>query len=179
MLGKQHQPGKWPDLSEPQEYRRLVALARRRLIGHEHHAEDVVSRAVIRWYAMSAEKNGVAQIEQVIKSEAYSLLRSERRARNRDTASLTDRGLGRGDGDRAMIDPDIVVLRRAIAHYCVANGIVLGASDVEVLELLFAGYSMAEIMRTTNLSRYEVKSSRALWRRILRAIDLGDGPSSP
>lgn len=171
MKERQHQPGKWPDLSEPQEYRRLVALARRRLVGHEHHAEDVVSRAIIRWYAIPAEKGGVAQIEQVIKSEAYSLLRSEGRASNRDTAAFRDRGLALGDCYRATVDPDIVVLRRAIAHYCHEAKISLDASDVEVLELLFAGYSMAEIVRTTKLTRYDVKRSRALWRRILNAID--------
>ena len=70
MTRDSFRPGEWPRLTA-KDYRDLVRLAERRLVGYEHLAEDVVSRTLIKWASISTEKRGVARIEQVIKTEAY------------------------------------------------------------------------------------------------------------
>jgi tetrahydromethanopterin S-methyltransferase subunit A len=82
MTRKEYTPEEWPDVRG--DYQRLVGLARRRLVGFEHHAEDVVTRAVMKWATIPAAKKPVARIEQVIKTEAYSVIRSERRLKERE-----------------------------------------------------------------------------------------------
>ena len=159
MTWKEHIPGEFPDISRA-EYQRFVALAKRRLGGLEHHAEDVVSQALIKWTRISASRRGVARLEQVIKSEAYSLVRSERRFRNRDTKVFSDRSSSVAGSGRHHVDHDVVLLRLALADTSKRAGIGLTTDDVEVFELLIAGYSLSDIVRETGLTRHKVKSAR-------------------
>ena len=159
MTWKEHIPGEFPDISRG-EYQRFVALAKRRLVGFEHHAEDVVSQALMKWTRISASRRGVARLEQVIKSEAYSFLRSERRSRDRDTRVFADPSLPAAGPSRPHNDHDVVLLRLAIAETSRRVGISLTTEDVEVFELLNAGYNLSDIVRLTDLSRHNVKSSR-------------------
>lgn len=168
MAWKDQIPGEFPDISRREDYQRLVALARRRLVGFEHHAEDVVSLAMIKWARISADRRGVARLEQVIKSEAYSFLRSERRARDRDTRVYADRSSPIAGTARPHTDQDTVLMRRALAETCRAEGISLRAQDIEVLELLLSGFSLSDIVRRTGFSRHQVKSSKRKWQDILR-----------
>jgi hypothetical protein len=167
MTRKEYTPEEWPDVRG--DYDRLVGLARRRLIGFEHHAEDVVSRAVMKWVTIPADKRSVARIEQVIKTEALSWLRSEQRRRDRERKVAHDPTLRSGHAD--MVDEiDRRMLRREIVQVCKREHRTLSPCDVEILELLFAGYSLSAIVRHTGLSRHEVKKARAKWREILSRI---------
>lgn len=166
MTRKEYTPEEWPDVRG--DYDRLVTLARRRLIGFEHHAEDVVTRALMKWARVPAHKKPVARIEQVIKTEAYSLLRSEQRLRDRERKVAYDPTL-RSSAD-TVDEIDRCLLRKAIVQVCRREGLSLTPCDVEILELLFAGYSLSAIVRHTGLTRHEVKKSRAKWRDILSRI---------
>ncbi|MGI9614219.1 MAG: hypothetical protein ACR2QO_15010 [Acidimicrobiales bacterium] len=159
------QPGQFP---ERFDYARLVSLAKRRLGGLEHHAEDVVSLALMKWARISTDRRGVARIEQVIKTEAYSFIRSERRARDRDTRAVNDRGLVIGGTERPHSDYDIVVLREALAETIRKTGATVTAVDLEVFELLVAGCSPSDIVRRTDLTRHQVRRSRLAWQELLR-----------
>ena len=168
MARKEYTPEQWPDVRG--DYERLVALARRRLIGFEHHAEDVVSRAVIKWAtSIPVEKKPVARIEQVVKTEALSWVRSEQRRRDRERKVAHDPTLRSGQAD-AVDEIDRRLLRREIAQLCRRERRTLTPCDVEILELLFAGYSLSAIVRHTGLTRHEVKKARAMWRDILSRI---------
>jgi hypothetical protein len=177
------EPGKFPDISKRAEYARLVALAKRRLVGLEHHAEDVVSLALIKWSRISSERRGVARIEQVIKTEAYSLIRSERRARDRDTRAHADRSLNATGSVRPHNDHDAVLLRRSLVETSLREGVVLRSVDLEVLELVLAGFSPAEIVRRTDLTRHQVRRSRRTWQDLLRRSmiesEVSDEPFAP
>jgi hypothetical protein len=167
MARKEYTPEEWPDVRG--DYERLVALARRRLVGFEHHAEDVVTRALMKWAKIPAHKKPVARIEQVIKTEAYSLIRSEQRLHDREQKVARDPTLRSGNAGTAD-EIDRRLLRRAIVQECKNHQVTVTASDVEVLELLFAGYSLSAIVNHSGLSRHEVKKSRAKWRTILARI---------
>ncbi len=171
------EPGEFPDISQPADYARLVALARRRLVGFEQHAEDVVSLALIKWARIPADRRGIARIEQVIKSEAYSFLRSERRARERDTRSVSDRSLAVGATSRAHTAQDAVELRQALAETIRSSGVTVTATDVEVFELLLSGLSPSDIVRRTSLTRHQVRKSRKLWQKLLRRTLAEPAPS--
>jgi hypothetical protein len=158
-------PGQWLDISDPGRYQRLVKLARRHLVGREHHAEDVVSRALIKWTTISADRASVARIEQVIKSEAHSLRRSEDRLANRENRVGSDRSLARSTD---YGNPDLALLRVALADTCRREHISMTAADIEVLELLFAGLSVEGTARIMDLARHQVKSSRTKWRLVVR-----------
>lgn len=161
-------PGEWPRY-RPDEYQRLVRLAKRRLAGNDHLAEDVVQRAVIKWTAIPSD-NHRARIEQVIKTEAASALRSELRARERDTRVAVDptRLEGHGAGDDS--ERDLRLLRVAFAQAAARESIPLTADDVEILELLFGGSTITETTRLTGLPRSTVRRSRSTWRRIARHV---------
>ena len=161
-------PGEFPELTR-REYQRLVALAKRRLVGREHHADDVVSLAILKWVRISPARRRVARIEQVIKSEAYSLIRSERRARERDTRAVGDRSSPLGGSARAHTDQDLAELRLALSTAGRQTGIELSAEDIEVFELINAGYNLSEIVRKTGLSRHTVRSSRLRLQHLIRA----------
>jgi DNA-binding CsgD family transcriptional regulator len=161
------QPGEWLDISAPGTYRRLLELARRRLGGCEHHADDVVSRALAKWVTIPSRKRGVARIERVIMSEAYSLLRSESRLAERERRAALDRSL---DTARAAAshELELVVLRRAMAQALQRQRLQITANDLEVLDYLWAGSSVAEIARSLGCSRHHVIQSREKWRRVVR-----------
>ncbi len=165
MAGKDPVPGAWLDISAPGLYPRLVKLARRHLVGYEHFAEDVVSRALMKWTTISADKAAVARLEQVIKSEAHSMRRSEERLKNREARAGYDRS--------AMTPvtyghPELNLLRRALVETCRRERIPITSADIEVLELLYAGFTLAETTRLTGLARHDVKGSRRKWRLVLK-----------
>lgn len=169
--GNHNDTGEWPDPND-WGYERLVSLARRRLVGHEHLAEDVVSLALMKWSKIPRSKSSVARIEQVIKSEAFSMLRSEQRRRERESRVAHDRSSHRhfGDVGRDDTDPDdqaLCELRQALVATCKREKIAITAIDIEVLELLFSGCSPAEVARLTGLSRYRIRRSRHRWASVL------------
>ena len=173
----QPEPGRFPDMSNRADYARLVALAKRRLVGYEHHAEDVVSLALMKWARIPADRRAVARIEQVIKTEAYSFLRSERRWRERDTRSVTDRSLAVG----LRAEPTTTrkpccsagLWRRRFGR----SGTTITATDVEVFELLLVGFSPSDIVRRTSLTRHQVRKSQQLWRQLLQRTLAEPAPS--
>lgn len=167
-------PGVWPEISEQDEYERLVRLARRRLVGYEHHAEDVVSRALIKWASIPSHKRSVARIEQVLKTEAYSLLRAEHRARERDTRVASDPSLRSKVATQTQGDVDYRLLRQALAEACRQERVRLSTIDVQVIEMVFAGFNLAEIERSLGVPRHEVRRSRNKWRRLAQLV-LSDG----
>jgi DNA-directed RNA polymerase specialized sigma24 family protein len=180
MAGQEMRPGEWPDISVSGAYQRLVALAKRRLAGYESHAEDVVSRVLVKWQSLSTEKQSVARIEQVIKSEAYSLLRSEQRLKDREVRAVADPAASSGALAANERAHDVGMLRMALAETCRRSGIPMSIVDVEVLEMLLAGYNLAETAQATGLSIYEVKRSRARWRFVctstMRGAPAEDSP---
>lgn len=163
----EYQPGRWPDLSVPRRYEHLVALARRRLVGHEHHAEDAVSRALIRWAQLSPDLSPVARLERVIASEANSILRSESRLRCREERSARDRALpSRTSGDAGEVDRILISI--VIGQSLAGSKSTEADAEVRILDNLHAGLSVADICRRHNYSRYYVNQIRRRWRVLLR-----------
>lgn len=177
MASKEHLPDPssdrawFPDILKRGEYQRLVALARRRLVGLEHHAEDVVSQAMIKWANIRPERRAVARIEQIIKTEAFSLIRSERRWRNRDTRATGDPTNPIAGNSRTFTDQEVVVFRQTIAEAIKRTEVPVTRQDLEVLELLMAGFSLSDIVRRTGMTRYQVRRSQGRWKVILRTLN--------
>ncbi|MFV0524090.1 MAG: hypothetical protein ACK5RL_06290 [Acidimicrobiales bacterium] len=168
-----------PDWSNGRfDRRHLLRLARRRLVGWEHHAEDVVNRAIVKFEQLPAEQRPRARIEQIVKTEAYSLLRSEQRRRDRETGYVTDPSLPVAGRRQATTAFDVVVLRQAIAATCREEEMEVSVVDIEVFELLMAGYSLAEIGRMGAFSRHEIVTSRDNWRRIVRRVLADEEPAT-
>lgn len=162
-------PGEWVALSARQ-YQRLVHLARRRLVGYELHAEDVVSRALIRWQSLPKDHPS-ARIETLIRSEAFSLLRSEHRRSEREQRAAIDRAREPRAQAPDLGDPTAaVLLRTALAQISARIGIDLGTTDIEIFELLLAGHSIADASRVTGLPRHVIKRSRIRWQAVLRIL---------
>ena len=174
---KEPEPGKFPDISRRGDYARLVALAKRRLVGLEHHAEDVVSLALMKWARISADRRGVARIEQVIKTEAYSFIRSERRSRERETRAHADRSLPTDGSARPHSEHEAMLLRRSLVETSRRAGVPITATDIEVLELLLVGFSPSDIVRRTDLTRHRVRASRRKWQDLLRRTMAEPEPS--
>ena len=177
MTEQERKPGQWPDISEPGVYKRLVGLAKRRLVGYESHAEDVVSRVLIKWSTIPHEKASVARIEQVVKTEAFSFLRSETRAKERDTRVARDptSAIGRSS-IHGQTGHELGLLRAALAETCKREKIPISTTDIEVIELLFAGHNLSSIARSMGISIYEVKKSRERW-RVVCSLTEGDSLS--
>ena len=166
MTAQDLRPGEWPDISAPGVYQRLVGLARRRLVGYEGHAEDVVSRVLVKWSSLSTTKRSVARIEQVVKTEAYSLLRSERRLRDRELRAVADPAVSaavQSHGERAR---EVALLRLALAETCRREKIHLAPLDIEIFELLLAGFSLTGAAQATGSTMHEVRRSRDRWRHV-------------
>lgn len=161
-------PGEWPHVG-PKEYRRLVRLAKRKLAGNDHLAEDVVQLAMIKWTTIPSDKER-ARIEQVVKSEAISALRSELRARERDTRASCDPSLSKVEHNLGQEERDLRLLRTALAQAAAREASPVNSADVEILELLFAGSTITETVRLTGLSRSAVRRSRRMWQRIARRV---------
>ena len=169
-------PGQWPKVSraEYERYRRL-AMWRLRGSGAEHLVDDVVSRAMIRWAALPEDTVSSARIEQVIKSEVYSALRSEKRLKGREQRAATDRSAKRSTASPQATDHDMMLIRYSIVQTCNRCHLGLSTKEIEVFELLVAGLSLAEISRLTHLKRHQLRKIRGVWRRILTEV-LADPP---
>ncbi len=167
MTGAFPNPGEWPDVTEG-TYERLVKLARLRLVGFERHAEDVVANAFIKWRGIPPEKASTARIEQVVKTEAMSLLRSERRLRQREQAVTTDRSSEHSAWTRSL--NEMQELRHALVDTCTKNNIELTRFEVEFLDLTMAGFDHYAIVRHTGVTRYEVRKARDKWRRVIKQM---------
>jgi len=178
MSGDDLVPGQWLGLDQKLR-RRLASLARRHLNGFDHLVDDVVSRSVVKWRNISPDKAGVARIERVIASEAKSVLRSEHRARARDTRAYHDPT--RAATGRPPTGPteDLIELRLALAEICRRQGQSLTSFDLEVFEHLVAGASIADVVRSLDVPRHAVKRSVQRWRTLLTANDLGPVPDQP
>ncbi len=164
----------WLPIERPGDYDRLLRLARRRLIGFEHFADDVVSRALIKWSGLPDDQRRNGFIEQVIKTEAYSMLRSEDRRANRQHRSAEDPAIGRRPQAEVEADRRQVELRMAVAQTCRRLDVRLGPLDLEVFELILAGMNLADVERSLGVSRYQIRKSRKLWQRILKHVLLYD-----
>lgn len=175
MPGWEFVPGEWPKISR-REYERLRLLASRRLRGHEHLADDVVSRSLLKWTQIPLRKRAVARIEQVIKTECWSVLRSELRARERDTRAAVDPTVGPDRAARHESDVDLQLLRQAVTETCCRERIPLTALDVEVFELLCAGFTLAEAGRALGATRHDVRRSQSTWRRVIGHTLSNDRP---
>lgn len=163
----QSAPGQWPiSLVGHSEYRRLVALASRKLVGYGHLAEDAVSRAFVRWSQMPATTSR-ARIEVVVRSEALSLLRSEKRREQRERRVCGDPS---SPLSHVVHHDDAYLLRRVIVAHCRREAVALSAVELEVFELLCGGASIAELTVELGLPRHRIKAIRDKWRRILSAI---------
>lgn len=178
MAGDDLVPGQWLGLDLALR-RRLASLARRHLNGFDHLVEDVVSRSVVKWRNISPDKAGVARIERVIATEAKSVLRSEQRARARDTRAYHDPTLAAAGRAPAGPSEDLIELRLALAEICRQRGQSLTSFDFEVFEHLVAGASIADVVRSLGVPRHTVKRSVQRWRTLLSANDLGPVPDQP
>lgn len=159
--------GEWPLLT-PATYNRLVRLARWRLAGYGSHAEDVVSRSLIKWASLPAPKRAVARIEQVIKTEAASWYRSEQRMRQRESKAITDRSIGATELVGPGAEVEMLLVKQILYDVASQNDIKISSRDIIVVEDLLAGLRVSEIVSTRKLSRYRVTRSREKWRIILR-----------
>ena len=175
MTGNGFTPGDWPRISE-RERERLVALARRRLGGYEHLADDAVSRTLMKWIRIPAHKKSVARIEQVLKTECWSILRSERRTRERETRAATDPSLTSRGEHHVEREMEFRLLRRALAETCERERIRLTVLDVEVFELICCGFNLAEIARSLDAPRHEVRRAQMTWRQVIKLTLSSDLP---
>ncbi len=174
-------PGQWLGFDQTLR-RRLASMARRHLNGFDHLIDDVVSRSVVKWRHISPDKAGLARIERVIASEAKSVLRSEQRARARDTRAYHDPTLPASGHPSVGPAEELVELRLALAEICRRHGQSLTSFDVEVFEHLVAGASIADVVRSLDVPRHTVKRSVQRWRALLSANELGsmnDQPNPP
>lgn len=162
-----HRVGEWPDLSNAADYRRQVDLARRRLIGYGHHAEDAVSRAVLRWLRIPADRSDVARLEQLVKSEAATIRRSDDRAHGRERRRAGDRALTHRVSSEWR-ELETRLLRQALLDTAQRIGLVITDVDEAVLDLVFDGFRLAEAGRELGLTRYEVRRAQERWRVVVR-----------
>lgn len=161
-------PGHWPDISGPY-YRYLLGVARRWLVGHEHEAEDVVDRAIERWRRVNPDHPS-ARLEMLIRSEALSLLRSDDRRRRREQRAAGARSIA-STSDLTQ-ESSLDLLRWELARTCQRDGIEMSATDIEVLELLLAGHTLAETARMMGVERHVVKRSRRRWQPVVEKTSL-------
>lgn len=160
-------PGEWYAVESVQEYRRLAHLARRRMIGVcEHEAEDVVSLAAEKWRRISPEKAGVARMEQVVRSESDSMVRSAGRRLARDHNATVDPSLS----PRARATEKFNLLFLALEQTADALGIELTDDDRLVMVMLFAGYSITAIEEHSDLTRHQIRTSKTRWQAVATAM---------
>lgn len=162
-------PGQWPQLSRG-AHDRLVALARARLVGRAHAAEDVVQESLIKWCSIDESKQDVARIEQVVKTVAASYRRSEERRVAREFQHAADRS--RRPGTPAPDDDPLGVELGLATHALVSTArkkrVGVNQLDVIILGELLKGESIASVARSLNLNRYRVRRSRERWRLAAR-----------
>lgn len=165
MADNDHIVGDWIDLTDEAEYRRLTNFARRSLVGYEYAADDVVINAVLRWRKISPTKQGVARIEQVVKSEARSFLRSEDRRRHREHRWASD-AVRCGGQPLPWLDHERRMLMRSLLATAARMGIEVTPLDRQVLVLVFCGLRESDMVREIPASRHRVRRSKAKWRRV-------------
>jgi DNA-binding NarL/FixJ family response regulator len=68
------------------------------------------------------------------------------------------------------LDVDLIVLRRILATASEKQGGAMATRDVEILDLLLAGYSQQEIAKLANCSRDTVRRSRTRWQLVLSSM---------
>ena len=158
----------WRDPWQDGSYQRLVNLARSRLGGITHLAEDAVQEALISWYRSDAANNPRARIETIVISRSHDLRRQLGRSHKREANAMIDGPSATPDADQAL---ETSALRLA-AHqsYRAAWGEVEG-QDGEVLELLLAGFNQVEVGRQLDLTRSMVRSSVRRWRLALDQVE--------
>ena len=167
MNDSQTPPGQWHEFDR-NEYKRLLSLARYRLGQNYHHlADDVVMRTLIKWRQLSPESKARARIEQVIKTEALSVIRSERRLKAREIRAGEDRALAPSQRPSDSTDRNSAELRVLIAHACKKHRIQLTALELEIYEFLNAGLSLSEIERQLHLRRHKVRQIKERWQLVL------------
>ena len=168
-MSKEHLVGTWIELDDDGEHKRLLRIAASYLRGAEHHAEDVVTRALMKWRTIPADRQPVARLEQVMKSEARSLLRSERRAQDRERRWAADRALTSNPDeiDRHLelweLTDSLIATARSVA-------VEIDQDDLVILDLMLQGMRVADICRCTTLTRYQVRRSRAKWQTCALAM---------
>jgi hypothetical protein len=88
---------------------------------------------------------------------------------------LTSSGYFRRERSDHQVTCELAVLRAVLAETCKRERIPITAVDLEVLELLLAGYDLAATAEAMGLSRSEVKRSRNRW-RIACSLTRRDAP---
>ncbi len=163
---------RWKTLDDSDRLR-LEALSRRRMrTVCEHEAPDVVNRALIKWLSIPDHKLDVARIEQVVKSESDSAVRSTQRRLTRDHRSTTDRHLTAA----VRSTEGFGLLLLALLQTADAIGVEPTEFDLRVLLLLFAGYSMSAIEELVpEKTRHDIRKSRGTWQEITTAMYRDEG----
>ncbi len=157
-------PGTWPKLSK-EGHDRLVRLARRRLVGWEADAEDVVHVAYIKWASLSSSAADVARIEQVIKSTAESWRRSDKRRSARE--AKYEMGQARVPDDLAeLTEVELSLMVGELELFALRVGISIEQTDLEVLRSLLAGISMTQIARNMNQRRTDIRKIKGRWQLV-------------
>ncbi len=160
-------PGRWPKLSRG-SHARLVQLARWRLGGHSSAAEDIVQQAFIKWTSIDESKADRARLEQVVKTEAASYLRSEGRRRTREIRFATDRARVNRRSDDESLAVDMRLAAGLLASLARRRGISITAIDVLILNRLLDGEAISRIARELHVTRWVVKQSRQRWQLAAR-----------
>ena len=155
-------PGIWPRLSR-EGHRRLVSLARRRLVGWELDAEDVVQLAYIKWSSLDPALDGTARIEQVVKSTADSWRRSDQRRIDREVRYQRLKN-SRPEDTLTVVELSLAV--EELEHLAFRAGLGVSERDRVVLRLLLEGSPMSEISRETGFSLSQVRTSKSLWQTV-------------
>ncbi|MCP4963717.1 MAG: hypothetical protein GY926_00590 [bacterium] len=160
-------PGRWPMLSRG-SHARLVQLARRRLGGHTSAAEDIVQQAFIKWTSIDESRADRARLEQVVKTEAASYLRSEGRRKAREIRYATDRARGYQHSDDESAAVDLRLAAGLLASLARQRDISITTIDVRILTQLLNGETISGIARDLDVTRRVVKQSRQRWQLVAR-----------
>jgi len=158
----------WRDPWQDGSYQRLVNLARSRLGGITHLAEDAVQEALISWHRSDAANNPRARIETIVISRSHDLRRQLDRSHKREANAMIDGHSATPDADQAL---ETSALRLAAHQNYEATWGGADDLDYEVLELLLAGFNQLDIGRRLNLTRSMVRSSVKRWQHAFHKTD--------
>ncbi len=164
-------PGTWPSLSKA-GHERLVWLARRRLVGWEADAEDVVHLTYVKWASLSGSTADVARIEQVVKSAADSWRRSDNRRIARE-AKYEGRRARSHDPEADYTEIDLSLMVRELELLAIGFGVSISETDLKILRHLLDGESMTQIAAAMNRSRYEIRQARGRWQHVWKMSLVG------
>ena len=155
----------WRNPWKDDSYQRLVNIARSRLAGMSHLAEDAVQEALISWHRSNAASNPRAQIETVVISRAHDLRRKMTRSQQREWKVTADTQTSNPSHDP---DTDLAALRLTAHQNYAALWVDVDIIDSEILELLLSGHNQTETAEHLRLTRAVVRSSINRWRLALR-----------